>query len=161
MRAILTAVFVLLLSATSWAGAINIIVEVPEATEINAAWIAANPGAAYELYRLDSEWVSHIQPDTVVVGSKKLILATLNLSSDDPLTLIESLFLVYELPWSVVCMQSLYADEPIFDGDGNEIGRQAISYKPCDTAKLYQYQAARYTYDQDGNVTGELPHELN
>mgnify|MGYP001088983644 CR=1 FL=1 len=154
MKRLLFIPLLFLLVNYSWAGTINTIIEVPEATEINDEWIAENPGAAYELYRLDSEWVSHIQPDTVIVGGKKLILATLNLSAPDPLTLVDGLFLAYGLPWSVVCMQSLYPDEPILV-DGVEVGRQAISYKPCNTTTLYQYQQPRY---DDNGV--ELPHSL-
>lgn len=150
----------LLIAAHAHAGLVSAVIEVPESTMLDTSWCTANPGPCYETFRLDLERTVPIAPDTKAVAGKKLSLVTLDIDGTDPLALVEGLFIIYNMPWSVVCMQSFHADEPILV-DGIEAGRQAISYKPCDTAKLYPYQQTRHTYDADGNITGDLPKQLD
>ena len=148
---------VLLLFATpSHAELLNLIAEVPEETSLDETWCAANPGPCYETFRLDMERTTPMAPDTHATAGKKLSLVTLDVDGTAPLALIEGLFLIYQLPWQVVCLQSFGATEPILDAQGVEIGRQAKVYKACDQAKLFSYQNDRT--DKDGN---QLSHELN
>lgn len=162
----------LLIPLSAHAQLMNVWMQVPE--DLNTAdetWQAENTCAMYELYRLGAEW-SHAFPEytagTVVNGGDKIILSTINIDGDDPLTLVEGMLTVCELPWTVLNMQTLYPNDAYCDESsiGNqedcELGgfvwhpEAPTVYRKMRSTAL-DFQETRYIKDEDDNVIGTRP----
>lgn len=78
----------------------------------------------------------HMMPGSRIHGGKKLVIAFIDLDSEDPFAMIESLIALYELPWAVVAMSEL-------EDNGDDT---VVDVVP--DASLIDYLADKYTgYD--------------
>ena len=149
----------LLLPLTANAEILNTIIEVPDSLVIDNTWISENQGAAYELSRIAAEWPPAVMPGTQAVDGRKLIMAKIEDDSDDPVTLVSTLLVVYGLDWQVIAMQTFYDQEP-YCSDSQYIDQQSCETNagtwtpaqaktslPFDLAIYGKYIVPRYNYD--------------
>ena len=147
----------------------NAIFLVPGDLDVTSpAWIAENTEVIYELHRLGAEWPAHIMPGTCInpVTGEKLIHATFELDSPDPLASVEGLILTYNLPWEVLGMQSFYCTTPAVYDESDPLNpvlvapASATVYKPLDPTIL-DYIQDRYIRDEDGVIAKTLTKDIS
>jgi hypothetical protein len=125
----------------------SILLEVPESLIVeDPLWSVEHEGVLYELGIMGAEWHEEggVSIGTVVYNGRKMIQATIELDSSDPVLLLQGLFLIYELDWKVLACQEF---------DGSEV------YSPVQP-EVYNYLPKRYSWDEFG-VQVELTPEPN
>ena len=130
---------------------ISLLLVVPESLDISETdqdgnYTVGNDVIAH-LVELNTLYYPIIVPQTHAVAGKKLAHAVIDTGANDPLTLVEAMILTYGLDWSVVACQPFSG---ALDEDDNSIVPLPVQ------AEALIYLDDRYTYDENGNVTGTL-----
>ena len=87
---------------------LSILITVPEDTIVeDPLWSQEHEGVLYELGSMGAEWHSEdgISIGTIVYQGRKMIQATIELPSSDPVTLLQGLFLIYGIDREVLACQ--------------------------------------------------------
>ena len=115
-----------------------ILLEVPADLLVeDPIWSQEHGGVMYELGNAGAEWHSEngISVGTVAYNGRKMIQATIELDSSDPVLLLQGLFLIYSLDWIVLALQ---------EWDGSTV------YLPVQP-EAYNYLPTSYGWDEDNN----------
>jgi len=121
-----------------------VLISVSELTLItDPLFQAENEAVVYELGLLNAEWHSEsgVTPGTIAASGRKLIPATIELESSDPVTLLRALFLIYNLDWQLLACQE-------YDG--------SVVYLPAQP-EVYQFLPARYLQIGEGQMEQLTP----
>lgn len=126
---------------------LSVLITVPQDTIVeDPLWSQEHEGVLYELGSCDAEWHSEdgISIGTVPYNGRKMIQATIELPSSDPVLLLQGLFLIYDIPWVVLACQ---------EWDGSVI---YLSVQP----EAFNYLPPRFTTDEFGQSITMTP-EVN
>jgi len=80
---------------------LSVLITVPQDTIVeDPLWSQEHEGVLYELGSCGAEWHSEggVSIGTIVYQGRKMIQATIELPSSDPVTLLRGLFLIYGMP---------------------------------------------------------------
>jgi len=123
---------------------LSLLITVPQDTIVeDPLWSQEHEGVLYELGSLGAEWHSEdgISIGTIPYNGRKMIQATIELPSSDPVTLLRGMFLIYGIPWGVLACQE-------FDG--------SVVYLPVQPG-VYNYLPQRFIPDEAGQPVSMPP----
>jgi len=123
---------------------LSVLITVPQDTIVeDPLWSQEHEGVLYELGSLGAEWHSEggVSIGTIPFGGRKMIQATIELTSSDPVLLLQGLFLVYGLDWQVLTCQE-------FDS--------SVVYLPVQP-EVYSYLPKRQVLDEAGVLVDLTP----
>ena len=123
---------------------LSLLITVPQDTIVeDPLWSQEHEGVLYELGGLGAEWHSEdgISIGTIPFEGRKMIQATIDLPSSDPVTLLQGLFLIYGILWEVLACQE-------FEGE--------TVYLPVQP-EVYSYLPKRQILDEVGQLIDLTP----